>query len=389
MRILRPRSRNARLVLRTFVLLAAAASLAGAQGLPAELPLPPGATTTRVDRSDFGQDEFTYPTSNRTNEHAKIAGHMWRASLKGDPTALGVPSWTAVLEPAGWKVLNPTPGNTIARRDEWWAKIGLDRLVLIQQVEAEALSMTPPGEDVEELKPNQDVPYITPLPNTTRKAWKTEDPFELKSTNEPEPRMLGPAIYLRYDGPASLSGVEVQTRYAAALQKAGWDVVRSDSGGVVGAHFTKNGRDIWAKITPLSAAYAVEIADLGAAAKQDKLAKALSEEGHIALYGIYFDTDKATLRPDSEATLLQIQKLLITQSALKLEIQGHTDNTGTRPHNDTLSEQRAAAVKAWLIAKGIGGDRLTSKGYADTKPVAPNTTPQGRALNRRVELARP
>ena len=156
--------------------------------------------------------------------------------------------------------------------------------------------------------------------------------------------MLGPAVYLRYEGAASLSAVEVQSRYNAALQKAGWDVVRSDPGGLTGAHYTQHGRDVWVKITPLSAAYSVEVADMGAAAREDKLSKALNEEGHVALYGLYFDSDKAILRPDSEATLVQIQKLLTTQPAIKLEIQGHTDNTGSRPHNDTLSEERSAAV---------------------------------------------
>jgi OmpA-OmpF porin, OOP family len=165
-------------------------------------------------------------------------------------------------------------------------------------------------------------------------------------------------------------------------------VLRSDPGGLTCAHYTQHGRDVWVKITPFSAAYSVEVADMGAVAAEDKLAKALDDAGHVALYGIYFDTDKATLRPDSEATLVQIRKLLAARPAMKLEIQGHTDNTGTRPHNDTLSQERAAAVKAWLAAHGIDGGRLTTKGYADTKPVAPNGTPQGRALNRRVELAR-
>jgi outer membrane protein OmpA-like peptidoglycan-associated protein len=353
------------------------------------LPLPPGVTIARVDHMDFGQDEFSYPNSNRTTEYVKVAGHLWRAFLKGDQASLSVPSWKAVLEPAGWKVLNPTPGNTVARRGDWWAKIGLDRLTLIQRVEAEALQLTPPGDKIEELKPNQDVPYITPLPNTTRKAWKVEDFFELKGNRDPEPLMLGPAVHLRYEGAATLSAVEVQTRYNASLQKAGWDVVRSDSGGLTGAHYTQHGRDVWAKIVPIPGGYTVEVADLGAAANQDKLAKALDDAGHIALYGIYFDTDKAVLRPDSEPTLVQIQNLLAGHAAMKIEIQGHTDNTGTRPHNDTLSDARAAAVKAWLLAHGIAAARLTSKGYADTKPVAPNSTQQGRALNRRVELARP
>jgi OmpA-OmpF porin, OOP family len=300
-----------------------------------------------------------------------------------------VPAWKAVLEPAGWQVLNSTPGNTVARRGDWWAKIGTDRLTLVQRVEAEAVALSPPGDQPEELAANQDVPYVTPLPNATRTAWKTEDPFELKGNKDAESRMLGPAVYLRYQGAASLSAVEIQARYSAALQKAGWDVVRSDPGGLTGAHYTQHGRDVWVKITPLGSSYAVEVADMGAVARPDKLAKALSDEGHVALYGIYFDSDKAVLKPESEATLMQIQKLLTAQISLKLEIQGHTDNAGTRPHNDTLSEARSAAVKAWLAAHGIDSARLSAKGYADTSPVAKNDTPQGRALNRRVELARP
>jgi outer membrane protein OmpA-like peptidoglycan-associated protein len=157
---------------------------------------------------------------------------------------------------------------------------------------------------------------------------------------------------------------------------------------VTGAHYTRNGRDVWVKITPSNFNYVIEVADMGAAAEQDKLAKALADEGHVALYGIYFDTDKAALRPDSEATLIQIQKLLASHSAMKLEIQGHTDNTGTLAHNQTLSDSRAASVKAWLVAHGIEDARLTTKGYADSKPVADNKTEEGRALNRRVELAR-
>ena len=76
--------------------------------------------------------------------------------------------------------------------------------------------------------------------------------------------------------------------------------------------------------------------------------------------------------------------------ALRLEIQGHTDNTGTPQHNEALSAARAASVQAWLTAHGIATDRLTSKGYAATMPVADNRSPEGRAKNRRrVELAKP
>ena len=368
------------------LLLGLCAGLPGvrAQTLPPEFPLPAGITLTQVQRVEFGQDELYYQ-SDRGNQHVKISGHLWKAFFKGTAT---VAVWKAALEPAGWKILNPTPGNTVAQRNDWWAKIGLDRLTLIQQVAAEKMVLTPPGQTIESLQPNQDVPYLAPLPATVRKAWKTEEFFELQGTRDTEVRILGPAVWIRYEGSTTLSTVEIQTRYSAALQAAGWDVVRSESGGLVGAHFTQHGRDVWAKITPLSAAYTVEVADMGAAAAPDRLARQLDTDGHIALYGIYFDTDKSILRPDSEPTLVQIQKLLASRPTLKVEVQGHTDNTGTRPHNDTLSQERAASVKGWLVQHGIDGGRLTAKGYADTKPVAPNGTVEGRARNRRVELLR-
>ena len=106
----------------------------------------------------------------------------------------------------------------------------------------------------------------------------------------------------------------------------------------------------------------------------------------MALYGIYFDTDKATLKPESEVALQHILELLKGNAGMKLEVQGHTDNTGTPAHNLPLSDQRAAAVKGWLVDHGIVATRLTPKGYGETVPVGDNHTPEGRAKNRRVEL---
>jgi OOP family OmpA-OmpF porin len=71
-----------------------------------------------------------------------------------------------------------------------------------------------------------------------------------------------------------------------------------------------------------------------------------------------------------------------------VEISGHTDNVGKRSTNMKLSQQRADAVKAWLVAKGIDASRMTAKGYGPDKPVAPNTTAEGRAKNRRIDFTR-
>ncbi len=107
----------------------------------------------------------------------------------------------------------------------------------------------------------------------------------------------------------------------------------------------------------------------------------------MALYGIYFDTDKAELKPESEPTLVEISKLLKADAKLKLFVVGHTDNVGTFDHNLKLSQASAAAVVAALTKKhGVAAARLTPFGAGPTSPVASNAAEAGRAKNRRVEL---
>jgi outer membrane protein OmpA-like peptidoglycan-associated protein len=120
------------------------------------------------------------------------------------------------------------------------------------------------------------------------------------------------------------------------------------------------------------------------------MAKGLGEKGHIALYGIYFDTDKAVLRPESRPTLEEIAKLLRAQPKLQVFIVGHTDSQGAFDHNMDLSRRRAEAIAAELVkSHGIAQGRLRTAGVGFLAPVGPNATEDGRALNRRVELVAP
>lgn len=126
-----------------------------------------------------------------------------------------------------------------------------------------------------------------------------------------------------------------------------------------------------------------------AESETDVMYDALNAKGRWATHGILFATGKAELQPESRAVLKEIAATLTQHGDLKLLIEGHTDNVGAPASNLALSDARAAAVKAALVADyGIDGARLATKGLGDTKPAAPNATAAGRAQNRRVELVK-
>lgn len=122
----------------------------------------------------------------------------------------------------------------------------------------------------------------------------------------------------------------------------------------------------------------------------EKTSNALGEQldrvGRVDIYGIHFDTDKDSLKPESDAVLEQVLNLLQQHPRLRLVIAGHTDSQGGDDHNQDLSNRRAHAVVAWLVQHGIAEDRLLAEGHGESQPVASNDSAEGRALNRRVEL---
>lgn len=106
----------------------------------------------------------------------------------------------------------------------------------------------------------------------------------------------------------------------------------------------------------------------------------------IVLKNIFFETDKYNLKPESHIELQKVISFLNANPTVKIEISGHTDNTGTVQHNIVLSENRAKSVYDYLIQHGVPADRLTYKGYGQSRPIADNSTPEGRAQNRRTEM---
>ena len=106
----------------------------------------------------------------------------------------------------------------------------------------------------------------------------------------------------------------------------------------------------------------------------------------VVLKNVFFDVNKAEVKPESMIELDKVVQLLKDNPSIKIEIDGHTDNVGKPADNLTLSNNRAKAVINYFLYKGITADRLSSKGFGATKPVAENTSEQGRAKNRRTEL---
>lgn len=106
----------------------------------------------------------------------------------------------------------------------------------------------------------------------------------------------------------------------------------------------------------------------------------------VVLENIFFETAKATLKPESYPQLETVLKFMESNPTMRMEISGHTDNVGSEKLNTRLSQARAESVVDYLVEHGISEDRLDAKGYAFSQPIAPNNTPEGRARNRRVEF---
>jgi len=117
--------------------------------------------------------------------------------------------------------------------------------------------------------------------------------------------------------------------------------------------------------------------------------KAIDSTGRIALYGIYFDTNKTDIKPESDAAIGQIAELLKANAGLKVFIVGHTDNVGSNAANMDLSKRRANAVMATLTARhGVNAAQMEAAGIGMLSPLASNEDEAGRAKNRRVELVK-
>lgn len=239
---------------------------------------------------------------------------------------------------------------------------------------------------------------------------------------------------IRYEGPVNRSALEIVRNYEAALKKNGfeirlfcrqdecspgrmlptfWESARGKTVGMPSAwdsmayllaeRDAPDGRETVALLgletkasgnRPLTPHVAVTIVkgkpmetDRIKIVQASEIEQALARDGRIAIYGIYFDFDKAELKPESEPQVAQLAELLKRNAQLSVLIVGHTDGMGAFDYNQSLSQRRAQSVAAALSGKhGIAAARVMSAGAGMTSPVATNRTEEGRAKNRRVEI---
>ena len=224
------------------------------------------------------------------------------------------------------------------------------------------------------------------------------DKFEFKVGSGKTQVVEGRHTYLIYDldgnGQAP-SPLQIGRNYINAVKAVGGQLVYefNDPGENVVLKAAKGGAETWVYLEANgSGAYSMHVIERqgmnqDVVADADSMGKGLRESGKVALYGIYFDTAKAELKAESEASLKEIVKLLQAGPRQKLYVVGHTDNAGTFEGNLRLSKDRADAVVKALVARYAGAaGRLQPFGAGAVAPVASNLSEAGRALNRRVEL---
>lgn len=373
------------------------AAVAHAQAAPVTPPAGFVADAAMSKSYDYFHAPITY-VKNGATVHVDPEGRSWVVFWRVTPANKTSDATDAAMRQAlradGWELLTPS-GTLVAHKQagaaETWltgaASSGDFRATIVEVGKApHSIALAAPAAAVETVGTSDDFPYLSHFPGAklTRTVTEAARTFNAAPPGKPEELVGQPLTRKEYTLPATVSPYEFVSVYRDALTKAGWTVVRTGVGtdAQVVAHWAKGGRDLFAYL----AGDAISVADVGAQNEAKKLAADLARDGHVAVYGIYFDIDQATLTSASDVALQHMLALLSSDATLSLEVQGHTDNTGTSAHNLTLSDQRAAAVRAWLVEHGVAAARLTAKGFGDTQPAADNKTPEGRAKNRRVEL---
>lgn len=242
--------------------------------------------------------------------------------------------------------------------------------------------------------------FPTRIPDYIIESCKSEDfgAYDFQAVKRPKTRVEGKTALIVYAFAGAKgtepSGLAVIRNYENAIKKAGGTIEQSDPDRWTNGKIVKDGHEtwfeaqkgngkIWLRIVEKQAMEQTIVADAAAFSND------IQATGHAAIYGIYFDTGKSTIKPESAQAIEEIAKLLTNDPSLEIFVVGHTDNQGGVDSNIKLSQDRGTAVLQALVRDhGIAAARLRSFGCGLFSPVASNDTEEGRAKNRRVELVK-
>ncbi len=261
-----------------------------------------------------------------------------------------------------------------------------------------ALLSTAQAQEQKDIQGGHDHPLLTRMPGYYLSAFDVKDYDKVDVSaylSGPDANWEGKVTtlgYSRMDGAKPVSMVQITKNYENAVKAIGGKTLAS-GGRAVLAKVQKNGGTSYVQVEAFNdgAEYTLVIVESKAMEQEVKadaaaLRASLAATGRAIVDGIYFDTAKAVLKPESEPSLAQVKQLLDANPALALFVVGHTDTVGQLESNLKLSADRADAVVKALIGRGISATRLKSAGVGPYAPVAANTSDEGRARNRRVEL---
>jgi len=251
--------------------------------------------------------------------------------------------------------------------------------------------------DPEDVEGSKDHPLLTRMANYYISDYEEAeyDSAEFYDQNDKEYVIEGHKYVITYqlkDGYEASGQMNVLKNYTNAIRKIGGEILYESH--YAYAKIIKGGSETWIYVwvNDDGSTYTMTIVERKALDQQvvadpKAMAEGIMAEGHVAVYGIYFDTDKATIKPESDPTIKAVAQLLKNNPSLKVYIVGHTDMTGKLEYNMDLSAKRAEAVVKELVGKyGIDSSRLKSKGVGPLCPVASNKSEDGKAKNRRVEI---
>lgn len=218
--------------------------------------------------------------------------------------------------------------------------------------------------------------------------------FEPKGKKRREEGRFTFITYRIERGRSEQSGVAVVRNYENAIVNAGGTIAHSDPDRWVNGKVVADGREFWVQAQKGNGTIWLRIVEKAPMTQHitvdaAALSQGLKATGHIALYGIHFDTGKAVVKPESRPALEEVAKLLRTEPELRLWVVGHTDSVGRVDDNMRLAQARAEAVATELAGSyGVPASRLRGFGVGPLAPVTGNDSEEGRAKNRRVELVR-